>query len=75
MNFPTSINWTNPFPILGVFGGIFLLFSKFQLKILYTNSEDPDQAPHYAVSDLDLHCLHMSHKKDARLKWVNLLRT
>ena len=21
------------------------------------NSEDPDQTPHYAVSDLDLHCL------------------
>ena len=26
--------------------------------------------PHAAVSDLGLHCLHMSHKKDARLIWV-----
>ena len=34
--------------------------------------EDPDQTPHYAVSDLDLHCLPMSHEKDARLiLWVD----
>ena len=26
---------------------------------------------HTAVSDLGLHCLPMSHKKDARLIWVN----
>ena len=25
----------------------------------------------YAASDLVLHCLPISHKKDARLKWVN----
>ena len=28
---------------------------------------DPDQTPHSAASDLGLHCLPMSHKKDARL--------
>ena len=27
--------------------------------------------PHSAVSDLGLHCLSMSHKKDARFIWVN----
>ena len=27
------------------------------------------------ASDLDLHCLPMSHKKDARLIWVNSLPT
>ena len=26
--------------------------------------------PHFAVSDLVLHCLPMSHKKDTRLIWV-----
>ena len=26
--------------------------------------------PHFAVSDLGLHCLPMSHKKDAMLIWV-----
>ena len=28
--------------------------------------------PQNAASDLGLHCLPMSHKKDARLIWVNL---
>ena len=28
--------------------------------------------PHSAASDLDLHCLLMSHKKDARLIWVKI---
>ena len=35
------------------------------------NSEDPDQTPGSAASDLGLHCLPMSHKKDARLIWVS----
>ena len=26
--------------------------------------------PHSAVSDMGLHCLPLSHKKDARLIWV-----
>ena len=32
---------------------------------------DPDQTPRSAASGLGLHCLPMSHKKDARLIWVN----
>ena len=36
------------------------------------NSVDHDQTPPSAASDLDLHCLPMSHKKDARLIWVNM---
>ena len=31
---------------------------------------DPDQTPHSAASGLGLRCLPMSHKKDARFKWV-----
>ena len=31
------------------------------------NSGDPDQTPQNVVSDLGLHCLHISHKKEARL--------
>ena len=34
---------------------------------IFANSGDPDQTPHYAASDLGLHCLPMSHNKDARL--------
>ena len=30
-----------------------------------------DQMPHSTASDLDLHCLPLSHRKDARLIWVN----
>ena len=36
------------------------------------NSGDPDQAPHFAASDLGLHCLSMSHKKEARGIWAML---
>ena len=31
-----------------------------------------DQTPHSVASDLDLHYLHMSHKKDARHIWVKM---
>ena len=36
-----------------------------------SNNGDPDQTPHSVASDLGLHCMHMSHIKDARLIWVN----
>ena len=39
-------------------------------SLLLANSKDPDQTLHHALSDLGLHCLCMSHKKDARLIWV-----
>ena len=42
--------------------------------MLCANSGDPDQTPHSAASDLDLHCLPMSHKKDAGLKCVQHMR-
>ena len=37
---------------------------------MQANSGDPDQMPHSVASDLGLHCLPMSHKKDARNIWV-----
>ena len=37
---------------------------------MQANSGDPDQTLHSVVSDLGLHCLPMSHKKDARHIWV-----
>ena len=48
-------------------------FFKFNKNVLCANSGDPDQTPHSAASDLGLHCLHMSHKKDVRLIWVNVV--
>ena len=37
---------------------------------MLVSSEDPDQTPHDAVSEMDLHSLHISYKKDARLIWL-----
>ena len=37
---------------------------------MQANSGYPDQKPHSVESDLGLHCLSMSHKKDARHIWV-----
>ena len=39
---------------------------------MLANRGDPDQTPHPAASDLGLHCLPMSHRKYARLIWVNV---
>ena len=52
MYFLILINRTSPFPILGLWGGIFLFFSK---KLLYANSGEPNQTLHFAASDLVLH--------------------
>ena len=58
-------------PILGLLSGIFSILFKFKKNILRANSGDPDQTPRYVASDLGLQYLSVSHKKDARLIWVN----
>ena len=47
---------------------VFFIF----IKILIEHSVSKQWRPHSAASDLDLHCLLMSHKKDARLIWVKI---
>ena len=37
---------------------------------MQASSGYPDQRPHSVASDLGLHCLSMSHKKDDRHIWV-----
>ena len=66
------INWTSPFPSLGVSGLLFHFYSIVNRYSCLANSEDPDQTPRSGASDLGLHCLPMSHKWDARLIWVNV---
>ena len=39
---------------------------------LFANSEDPDQTPRSAASDLGLHCLSITLLGVSRLQWVNL---
>ena len=39
---------------------------------LFVNSEDPDQTPRSAASDLGLHCLPITLLGVSRLQWVNI---
>ena len=70
MNWTCLINWLSLFPILGLSGGIFSFLFKILME-LSTKSVDSDLMLQHATSDLGLHCLPMSHKKDGRLIWVN----
>ena len=49
---------------------VFFIFIQILIEKADTNSGEPDQTPQNAASDLGLHCLQTSHKKDARLIWV-----
>ena len=57
VDFSTLIYWKSPFATKGVLGVIFLDLFGSRQKLLLANSGDPDQTPHYAASDLGLHCL------------------
>ena len=51
------INWTSPFPILGVSGALLNFYSILELIFLLANMEDPDQTTQNTVSDLGRQCL------------------
>ena len=63
------INWTSPFPVLGLSDA--LLHFYFILNRNSCKHTMKTQAPRSAAYDLGLHCLPMSQKWDARLIWVN----
>ena len=65
MDFPISLNWMSSFLVLGLLGGIFQFYSKFNRTFCKQTVET-----HNVASDLGLHCLSLSHKKGARLIWV-----
>ena len=48
-----------------------MIYNFFQI-LKVANSDEPDQTPRSVSSDLVLHCLPMSCKKDTRLIWVNV---
>ena len=50
---------------------VFFIFIQNLKENLFANGGESEQTPHFAASDLVLHCLPMSHKKDAMLIWVN----
>ena len=62
-------NWMSPFPILGVSGILFHFSFILNRNSCKQTSVDPDQTPHSVASDLGLHCLPRSQKRDARLIW------
>ena len=70
MDLPHLISRKSSFPILGVLGGIFFPIFKRTFCKQTVNILIIDQTLHYAVSDLGLHLLPMSHKKEPRLKWI-----
>ena len=42
------------------------------MVVLLANSGDPDQTPHFAASDLGLHCLPVTLLQVSRLQWVKV---
>ena len=52
----------------------FYFLSHFSMKFLCANRIAPDGTPRSAASHLGLFCLPMSHKRDARLKRVNICK-
>ena len=75
MDFPIIIIWGTPLSSLGMFRGVrgdFLFLSHFAMKFLQANRIAPDGRPRSAASHLGLCCLPMSHKEDARLKFLSL---
>ena len=49
-----------------------IFYSSLNRKFMQANSGDPDHTPHSVASYLGLHCLYMSHEKDARHIWVKM---
>ena len=60
MDFPIPINRIRPFPFYELFGGIFHFYSNFK-RTSYKQT----------VENLIRRRVLMSHKKDARLIWIN----
>ena len=74
IDLPTIINWNSPFLFKGMLGGIFHIYSHFNRTLCKQTVETLIRSCILccAASGLCLHYLPMSHKKDARLKWVNV---
>ena len=70
-----SVSHSSITPVHFRFKGCWVVFCYFYLNFKIfckANSGDPDQMPHSAASDLILHCMPVSNKKDKRLIWVKI---
>ena len=68
MDFPILLTWMSPFSFSGASGVFFISISFFDENHVKANRIAPDGTP----SHLGRFCLPVSHKKDARLIWINL---
>ena len=68
MDFPILIIWMSPLSFVGA-SGVFFFSFLFHFSIEKANRIASDGR--FAASHLGLFCLPISHKKDARLIWVN----
>ena len=50
----------------------YFIFIQILIEKYASKQYDPDQTPHFVASDLGLHYLPMSHKKDARRMWIKM---
>ena len=64
MDFLILITLTSLVPMLGLLGGIINFQSNFNRTFCVLKSVDPGQTPRNVASDLGLHCLLMTSKKD-----------
>ena len=71
MDFSIPINWTSPFPSLGVSGALSILIL-FLIEFPASKQCRPWSAPCSAASDMGLHCLPRSQKSDTMLIWVKI---
>ena len=73
MAFPIIINWVSPISFLGMLEW-FLFLSHFSMRFLCAaNRIARDGTPRSAAPHLGLYCLHMSHKRDARIIYVKYI--
>ena len=50
---------------------VFFIFIQISIELSVSKQSRPRSDAACAMSDLGLHCLPVSHKKDSRLTWVN----
>ena len=67
-----TIYWKSPISILITPGSEIYIFLEKKMAKLFANSEDPDQTPHSAASDLGLHCLPITLLPVSRLHWIRV---
>ena len=70
MDFSRTILRTGLFPIAGCLDRFQSLLYFEEIPVVCAISVDPDQMPHYVVSDLGLHCLPFTFLESPDKSWL-----